>query len=46
VTDSDAVDKLFREAVSAIDAGEVETLQRLIAESPLLVSVRLESCQV
>jgi len=43
MTDSDAVDKLFREAVSAIDAGEVETLQRLIAESPLLVSVRLES---
>src|SRR5439155_19032363 len=31
------------EAVSAIDAGEVETLQRLIAEYPLLVSVRLES---
>jgi hypothetical protein len=41
--DSDHVDKLFREAVSAIDAGEVETLQRLIAEYPLLVSVRLES---
>lgn len=41
--DSDDVDKLFREAVSTIDAGEVETLQRLIAEYPLLVSVRLES---
>jgi len=43
MTDSDDVDKLFREAVSTIDAGEVETLQRLIAEYPLLVSVRLES---
>jgi hypothetical protein len=43
MTDSDDVDKLFCEAVSTIDAGEVETLQRLIAEYPLLVSVRLES---
>ena len=43
MTDSDDVDKLFREAVSTIDAGEVETLQRLIVEYPLLVSVRLES---
>jgi hypothetical protein len=32
MTDSEDVDKLFREAVSTIDAGEVETLQRLIAE--------------
>lgn len=43
MTDSDDVDKLFREAVSSIDAGEVETLQRLIGEYPLLVSARLES---
>jgi Ankyrin repeats (3 copies) len=43
MTDSDDVDNLFHEAVSAIDAGEVETLQRLIAEYPRLVSVRLES---
>jgi len=43
MTDSDDIDKLFREAVSTIDAGDVETLQRLIAEHPLLVSVRLES---
>jgi peptide-methionine (S)-S-oxide reductase len=43
MTDSDDVDKLFRAAVSTIDAGEVETLERLIAEYPLLLSVRLES---
>jgi hypothetical protein len=42
-TDSDDVDKLFREAVSTIDAGEIGALERLIAEYPLLVSVRLES---
>lgn len=43
MSDSDDVDELFREAVSTIDAGEIGALERLIAEYPLLVSVRLES---
>jgi peptide-methionine (S)-S-oxide reductase len=43
MTDSIDIDRLFREAVSAIDAGEIGTLQRLIAEYPFLVAARLES---
>ena len=43
MTDSVDLDKRFREAVSAIDAGDVETLRRLIAEFPSLVAARLES---
>jgi len=43
MTQSVDVDSLFRDAVSAIDAGEVERLQRLIDEHPFLVSARLES---
>ena len=36
-------DSLFREAVSYIDAGQVDELQRLLATHPQLVHVRLES---
>lgn len=41
--DSASLDALFRDAVSAMDAGEVDTLQRLIARHPSLLSARLES---
>lgn len=37
------IDKLFREAVSHIDAGEKGELQRLLTANPQLVRVRLES---
>jgi hypothetical protein len=37
------LDPLFREAVSAIDAGDVTTLERLLAEHPRLVRDRLDS---
>jgi ankyrin repeat protein len=37
------LDRLFREAVTAIDAGDVATLERLMAEHPRLVQDRLES---
>lgn len=42
---SDAVsfDASMREAVSAIDAGDVGTLERLVARNPSIVSQRLES---
>ena len=39
---SPALDALFREAVSAIDAGEVGELERLLAAHPDLVRERLE----
>ena len=37
------IDKLFREAVSLIDAGQTDDLQRLLTANPQLVRVRLES---
>jgi hypothetical protein len=37
------IDNLFREAVSHIDAGETDELQRLLDDTPQLVRVRLES---
>lgn len=37
------IDKLFREAVSHIDAGEADKLQRFLDDNPQLVHVRLES---
>ncbi len=37
------LDSLFREAVSAIDAGDVTTLQRLLVTHPRLVRDRLDS---
>lgn len=36
-------DAKFREAVSAIDAGDIAKLQRLITANPALVRDRLES---
>jgi len=39
--DDVALDALFREAVSAIDAGDVDTLKRLLAARPELVRERL-----
>ena len=38
-----ALDAAFREAVSAIDAGEVAKLERLVAENPAIVRERLAS---
>ena len=43
VYDSALFDARFREAVAAIDTGDVATLARLIAATPALVSKRLES---
>jgi Ankyrin repeats (3 copies) len=37
------LDSLFHEAVTAIDAGDLATLERLIAEHPILLSARLEA---
>jgi len=37
------LDPLFREAVAAIDAGDVTTLERLLAANPRLVRDRLDS---
>ena len=37
------IDKLFREAVTQIDAGQTDELQRLLTANPQLVRVRLES---
>lgn len=39
---SEILDKQFREAVSAMDAGDIPTLQRLLTEHPELVRERLE----
>src|SRR5438128_1084319 len=39
----DILDSLVREAVSAIDAGDVATLERLLTAHPRLVRDRLES---
>jgi hypothetical protein len=41
--DSKMLDQLFRQAVSAIDAGDVNELNRLMAANPRLVCQRLES---
>lgn len=43
VDESAFLDASFREAVSAIDAGDVDTLERLVAAHPALVRDRLES---
>lgn len=40
---ADHFDSLFREAVAAIDAGDVSKLERCLAANPGLVSKRLES---
>ncbi len=39
---SDITDPLFREAVEAIDTGDINTLERLLNEHPQLVSQRLD----
>jgi hypothetical protein len=41
--DPETLDALFREAVSAIDAGDVTALERLLAAHPRLLRDRLES---
>ena len=41
--DDAGLDVLFREAVSAIDAGDVDTLKRLLATHPRLTGERLDS---
>lgn len=43
MADQSPLDALFREAVGAIDAGDVSALERLIAEHPRLVRDRLRS---
>jgi ankyrin repeat protein len=43
VDNSQHLDALFREAVSAIDAGDVTTLERFLVAHPNLVHERLES---
>jgi hypothetical protein len=43
LSDPAALDKHFRDAVSAIDAGDLVTLQRLITATPALVCERLAS---
>jgi hypothetical protein len=40
---STSLDADFREAVSAIDTGDVAKLERLVAEKPALVRERLAS---
>lgn len=41
--DGELLDSLFREAVAAIDAGDIVTLERLLAEHPRLARDRLKS---
>jgi peptide-methionine (S)-S-oxide reductase len=41
--DADLLDSLFRDALAAIDAGDLVALERLLAEHPRLASDRLES---
>src|SRR5712691_11833054 len=41
--DAEILESLFREAVSAIDAGDVASLERLLASHPELVQKRLDS---
>src|SRR2546426_9937551 len=43
VKDAVLLDGLFRQAVAAIDAGDVVALERLLAEHPRLVRDRLKS---
>jgi peptide-methionine (S)-S-oxide reductase len=43
VVEAEPLDTLFREAVAAIDAGDVATLERLLAAHPRLVRDRLDS---
>ena len=43
MNDPENLDPLFREAVSAIDAGDVSALERLLAAHPRLVRERLDS---
>lgn len=41
--DSQTLDPLFRQAVSAMDTGDVATLERLLADHPRLLRERLEA---
>ena len=41
--DPEVLDQLFRRAVSAIDAGDVAGIERLVAEHPRLLRDRLEA---
>lgn len=43
MVDSDFLDTLFRDTVAALDAGDIEALQRLISAHPALVAARLDS---
>lgn len=43
MTNPELLDRLFREAVTAIDAGDAVTLERLLTEHPMLVRERLKS---
>lgn len=43
INNLDILDPLFREAVSAIDAGDVSALERLLSAHPRLVRERLDS---
>lgn len=41
MTDAEFLDSLFQQAVSAIDAGDVDSLERVLAQHPRLVRERL-----
>src|SRR5678815_5637624 len=43
MNNSDIADPLFREAIEAIDAGDVPSLQHLLKTNPQLISKRLDS---